>query len=288
MIGVRLQGRLGNQLFQYAFIYSTAKTLGEAFLLDQHIERLIIAEYFVLRPGLSGWLSRRIFSIKGYKNLFSYRLRILIYSHTSMLFKHFVSYPFDISPMEVSLQKNTFYQGYFQSCSFFEPYTSEIKDLFKIKRKYAELYISRFSDILEGHRVVTVHIRRQDYQNFLGNDITLPMEYYHKVLRMINEPNALYILISDEPALVKEEFSYLKNVLISEELEITDFQHLLRADICVIANSTFSWWGAFLNQNPSKKVYAPQHFLGWREQKEIPIDIYPSSWNIVSFLNKTK
>jgi hypothetical protein len=62
-----------------------------------------------------------------------------------------------------------------------------------------------------------------------------------------------------------------------------DFQHLLNAHECIISNSTFSWWGAWLNTRPDKKIYAPEYFLGWRIKKEYPQNIYPHDWVKVSF-----
>jgi hypothetical protein len=60
-----------------------------------------------------------------------------------------------------------------------------------------------------------------------------------------------------------------------------DFQHLLNADVCIISNSTFSWWGAWLNNKPTKVIYAPKYFMGWRIKKEIPDHIYPIDWTLI-------
>jgi hypothetical protein len=56
----------------------------------------------------------------------------------------------------------------------------------------------------------------------------------------------------------------------------------MHADICILSNSTFSWWGAWLNDKKDKIVHAPRYFLGWKTQKEFPENIYPSTWNLIS------
>ena len=99
-------------------------------------------------------------------------------------------------------------------------------------------------------KIVTIHIRKTDYTDLghlnLGRaDLSLPFSYYHNVIAKIHNGNNHYIFISDDPALIAGEFDYLKDKYISNDNAIVDFQHMLNADICIIANSTFSWWAAY-------------------------------------------
>ena len=89
--------------------------------------------------------------------------------------------------------------------------------------------------------------------------------------------------MADDISGIESEFSYLPNKYISQADEITDFQHILNADVCIIANSTFSWWAAYLNKNPNKMVIAPKYFLGWRIKQQVPTEIYPCNWKLIEF-----
>ena len=72
----------------------------------------------------------------------------------------------------------------------------------------------------------------------------------------------------------KEVGEKYKNAKYVHESEIVDFQLLMNADICVISNSTFAWWGAYLNRKVHKMVMAPKYFLGFHDGKEFPNGIY--------------
>ena len=70
MIAVQLEGRLGNQLFQYAFIYAASKRLNTKFYIDKGVEDFILPKYFEVEKDFPAPLDRKLFSIDGYKNIF--------------------------------------------------------------------------------------------------------------------------------------------------------------------------------------------------------------------------
>src|SRR5277367_6212557 len=88
MICVVLEGRLGNQLFQYAFIYAASRRLNTSFYLDKSIENFMLPKYFEVRNDFFSPLDNRVFSINGYKNIFRIHARRAFY-HTisSIIFK---------------------------------------------------------------------------------------------------------------------------------------------------------------------------------------------------------
>lgn len=286
MIGVLLQGRLGNQLFQYAFAYSTAKKLKTEYFIDLSHEKFLIPSYFTLEPSLTNFLSRYIFNITGFNNIFSFHLRRFFSKvmRPASLQKE-VSFGFDVYAHKVleSLKNDIHHNGYFQSEIYFQEYQQEIRKLFTIRRTVQKTYEQTYKSIFSGKKIATFHIRRTDYTQLeqlnLGKpDLSLPRDYYHNIISKLEKDNLLFVFISDDPKFVAEEFSYVKNKHISQANEITDFQHMLNADICVISNSTFSWWAAWLNTNPKKMVYCPKYFLGFHIQKTVPPEIYPSNW----------
>jgi len=114
-------------------------------------------------------------------------------------------------------------------------------------------------------------------------NLSLKTAWYHLAIKNIHNEENYYIFISDDINFVKAEFAYLSNKYISENEEITDLQFLTHADICILSNSTFSWWGAWLNNKAEKIIYAPKYFMGWRIKKETPTEIYPKEWVQIDF-----
>src|SRR6185437_1785084 len=83
MIAIRLEGRLGNQLFQYAFIYVASKRLNTSFYLDKSVENFLLPKYFEVKNDFLAILDTKVFAIKGYKNIFSF--------HSKRAFYHFLN-----------------------------------------------------------------------------------------------------------------------------------------------------------------------------------------------------
>lgn len=295
MIGVRLLGRLGNQMFQYAFAKSTAKQLKTTFFIDELIELFILPRYFEIKGGSFFFLQRDLFSIKGYKNLFSFYLKNFFYTNFSKFrFKQLIHFPMNATYQSVSdnVRNNTLMEGYFQSPLFFKSLDLEIKQEFAIKKTFKEQYEKKYKALFAGKTVIAVHIRRGDYtrwadMEFGSRDLSLPVNYYHYLINTVKSENSIVVFMSDDIPFVEKEFGHLPNILISKDSEIMDFQHLLNANICILSNSTFSWWGAYLNYHSNCKVYAPKYFLGLHLKRESPPDIYPEGWiQVDPFVNK--
>ena len=292
MIAVKIEGRLGNQMFQYAFIYSAAKRLNTSFYIDKGIEKFKLYDYFDIEKDRFYLFDKCLFTIQGFKNIFSYHLREWFYNRMhSLLFNKQIVFGNDkITATEElrTLMDNQFYYGYYQSEKYFIDNIEKVKSLFTIKKDIAEAYRNSQLSLTANKTIVTVHIRRTDYKglerlNLGGADLSLPYSYYHKAIERFDKEDYFFIFITDDKSGIVSEFSYLQNKYVSQSDEITDFQHMLNADICIIANSTFSWWAAYLNNKPNKVVIAPKYFLGWRIKKQVPIEIYPDNWNLIEF-----
>lgn len=295
MVGVRLEGRLGNQLFQYAFILAVSGKLDTHFFVDQYIELSIVDLYFTdTRRGSfvnrlwAGTVSK-LFRITGFKNFFSFYLRRFYYRYFVLIARvHLVKYSYAATATAITIKEDCLYHGYFQSESFFNEYEALVRERFVLKNEFADSFKQKFGDFYGADRVVTVHIRRTDYQNLGhlglgGNDLSLPLNYYKKAISKFDGQKVHFVFISDDRDFVIDNFSGVPNKTISMDDEITDFQHLMNADACIISNSTFSWWGAWLNKKPDKVVFAPMYFMGWRIKEETPLEIYPDSWKVIDF-----
>jgi hypothetical protein len=282
MIGVELQGRLGNQLFQYAFAYATAKKLKTSFYFDRKLQALFLPTYFNHAADLFYFLYQTIFSIGGFNGFFKNYLKLRFYAAIRRLLNFelvYISDQVDPRILVPTLKNNKMFSGYFQAAYYFEPYKTEILERFSLKRKHIIAFEEKFKALPKGFTYVVVHIRRTDYIDY---NIQLVTDYYHNAIAAAADDNNFYILISDDVQFVKEEFSYLKNKYISAASEIIDFQFLMNADICILSNSTFSWWGAYLNKK-NKKVFAPKYWFPVTGEIESPCDIFIADWILVDF-----
>jgi hypothetical protein len=289
VIAVRLQGRLGNQLFQFAFAIVISKKLNTGFIIDQYIERSAVDKYFKRIEGPFPWCVSKLFKITGYKNLFTFYLR-RVYFRNLILFKKLslIECDYETPAAEITIQNNTVYQGYFQSETFFKSFENLIKQTFVLKDFFVKEFNEKYSALYKSNKIITIHIRRTDYLNLGhlnlgGDDLSLPVEYYKNAISKFDRQNVHFVFISDDIDFVQKNFGEIGNKTVSQDSEIMDFQHLLNADGCIISNSTFSWWGAWLNNKTEKIIYAPQYFMGWRVRKETPLDIYPKEWIKIDF-----
>jgi len=277
MIGVKLQGRLGNQLFQYAFAFAAAKKANTKFYLDKRLSHEVISQYFLTSHDSVNLLDKTLFAIKGFNGFFTSFLRLGFYSKLQrMLRLQTMEFSNDTMPAEEMqrIKNQCLYEGYFQSEQYFEEYKTDIKSEFEIRGIFSTQFKKIFNSLPIGFKYVVVHIRKTDY---ITHNFDLPMSYFHGAIASIHNPNNFYIVISDDIDLVSKEFGYLSNLYFSRNTEIIDFQFLKNADICILSNSSFSWWGAYLNSgNP--QVIAPKHWLGYRTKKEHPLQAMPLNW----------
>ncbi len=263
MVGIRLSDRFGNHMFQYAFILNLAKKQNTQFFLDESRVKFLLVEFFELR------------SFNKTKN----RFLLLLYKIIRKKTKKKVHHGENIQKNLLTLtDKNCKYVGYFQSELFFKENKELIKDNFKIKKKLLINVRSYFN--LSKKPIIAVHIRRTDYINYgderLGGiNMTLPLSYYYNAFSKIENLDTYQIIyISDDIEFVKKNLKQ-KGLFISNSL-IIDFQILLTAEIIITANSSFSWWAAYLSN--AKRVLSPKYWLGFKINSEYPNSIIPKEW----------
>jgi hypothetical protein len=278
MIRVEIQGRLGNQLFQYAFAYASAKYHNTVFFLDKSSQPYFLNLYFELRFGERYLMkiAQSIFKVwhKNKKNYID-------------LTQNGNEDPVDILCTSYA-SKTTLWSGFFQSLSYFEKHQKDIRQLFEIKKAYKLVFEKKYKSVFDNHKTLVIHIRRTDYLTY-GDDslgginLTLPMSYYDDCLSKITNLQQYYIIIlSDDIAFAKSYFSSRDNFHYETNSEIIDFQIIQNADCLVIANSTFSWWAAFLNMKKNVRIFAPKKWLGFKICEEYPKGILDGlQWNQV-------
>lgn len=277
MIAVKLQGRLGNQLFQYAFAYSAAKKLGVKFYFDKRIKSDDVSKYFNFKLDLFYPIDRYIFSIKGFKHIFSYHLPVKLYEGMMNMYKLNEIEILNSEKPELALKKvknHTLYSGFFQSEKYFSDFKADIVSRFRIKKKFIDAFKKHSAEISLPHNYVVIHVRRTDYLTY---DFVVSASYFHKAIAYIHNEDNFYVFISDDSDFVETEFAYVKNKYISKEPEIIDFQFLMNATTCILSNSSFSWWGAYLNKK-KPIIIRPKYWLGQTLKVEDPVDIALPNW----------
>ena len=286
MIIVKLMGGLGNQMFQYAFGRALETNSNHKVFYDKSwfyqdftgtTPRELELDKFALfpkyikhkKPIFTGKIGRLIKILKQVVNLEPQYIKIDE--------KTFV-------PDKITLQSNYYLEGYWQNPKYFEG----IREI--ILKDFVFPNLKNSGDITLQNKIsdsesVAVHIRRGDYVNnpttnqFHG---TCSIEYYQKAAGQIvsKVPNAKFFLFTDDPDFVKNNFGFLANATVVSDSNRSDINELNLMHLCkhfIIANSSFSWWGAWLSQNPEKIIIAPKQWYKNQDANE-RCKIVPDNW----------
>jgi len=182
--------------------------------------------------------------------------------------------------------------GYFQSYRYFD-YNKEL--LFKLFRLSAQQdnVMDQYPDTINSdYNNIAMHFRLGDYKNIQDCHPLMNYEYYDRALRHIINSKAdvvhrvLYFCQEEDNLTVREIIDKLSDEfpgIIFEKADdsIPDWQQLLLMSCCndnIIANSTFSWWGAYFNEKPSKIVCYPGKWFGAKLEHDLN-DLFPSEWH---------
>lgn len=273
MIIVKLQGGLGNQMFQYA----TARHLS----LKYRKEIILNTEYFSNIP--KGDVSRKyqldIFNID--KNIKMEDTTNLMLKWTQKIILKLLSEKtlYNISEMFLKYNLPVYLSGYFQSEKYFKESRDILLREFTLTRELGE-EAKKIKNIIEKSEAVCLNIRRGDYlrPDYMKIYGACSMDYYEKAIKYINSriKTPLICVFSDDPEWVKKEFN-TGNVIFAGNDVLKDYEQMHLMSLCkhnIIANSSFAWWGAWLNLNPNKIIIAPQKWFNI----DSPPDIIPESW----------
>jgi hypothetical protein len=172
--------------------------------------------------------------------------------------------------------------GYFQSEKFFKHIEDLVKKQFEFKDTVVDLVKLKYSNISDS---CTIHIRRGDYVSQPNHHPLLPIEYYDNYINNYSEGN-IYVF-SDDIEWAKEQFIGDKYLFPSfeQDNDLNCFVLMSLAKSSLIANSTYSWWAAWLNQNPNKKIYTPDHakWFGSSYSYLDTKDMIPDNWIKLKF-----
>lgn len=260
------QGGLGNQMFQYAFYLSyRSYRPHEIVLFDTHYSE----------GCHSGFELFRVFNInKGTSCLSTWLLTSKLRKYIHRICSHPEERDAYIFTPDMFNSTNAFtwLEGYWQSEQYFENVATRVKDSFLFDET---LLNERSSKILKIIRTIpnsiSIHIRRGDYLTINGGSIVLPLSYYQTAIRLslARFPDASFFVFSDDIAWVRDNMDIPSPTYVDWNTNEDSWQDMCLMSKCkhnIIANSSFSWWGAWLNSNVDKMVIAP----AWGEKDMIP------------------
>jgi hypothetical protein len=287
MIIVQLKGGFGNQLFQYAAGYSLAKHCAAPLKVDvseftveageKDTPRNYELQYLAIPPVIA--TKQEVDEIKNTSVIQTYFEKLLP-SYKRRVYKE-SRFEFDTNFWQAGT--NIYLKGYRQSEKYFAPYTADIKKNFQLQERLTG-HLQPLSLALQQKESVSIHIRRGDYlqQHMKDYHGVLGQEYYQTAIDTINSvvPNPSYFIFSDSVEWVKENLKFSGQVeFISGTITKTHYEDFYLMSKCkhnIIANSSFSWWAAWLNSNSTKKVIAPKK---WFNKAAINTkDLIPESW----------
>ena len=268
MVILRLRGGIGNQLFQYAAARSLAWHHSVPLKIDSY--------YYTRNPNRTLDLAKfnTDFALASQQeiNQLTSRSKVIRYLHKKTYFKYstksFGQPYFHFYPDFFSIKPPVYLSGYFQSERFFEPYTNQIRQHFTPVDRPTQ----KNSEVLDEMRrcnAVALHVRQGDYSqaNYEGFFGLLDPEYYQKAIQYIEErvENPNFFIFSDNIAWCRKQFAALKHEhFIDHNRDEESYWDMMLMAACqhnITANSTFSWWGAWLNNRPDKLVITPANWF---------------------------
>ena len=270
MITVRLQGGLGNQMFQYA--------LGRA-LSTRHTAPLRLdLSWFSTSKNRTYELDcfniphdvERVEKVGGIFNFLKQKKSV------------FVETTSGFNPRVFTLPDGTMLEGYWQSEKYFKDIEGIVRKEFTLKNGWGA-NAKKWADAITRGESVAIHVRRGDYLEQKHREIlgVLSTDYYQKAAEIIlsktKEP--IFFVFSDDMAWAKENVRLPSKTEFVSDKHITDAEEMILIGLCkhqIIANSSFSWWGAWLNRNREKIVIAPKNWFV--DPTRVPKDLIPASW----------
>lgn len=190
-----------------------------------------------------------------------------------------ISTPWQFVDLKLNWESPIEFYGYFQSSKNFYGFTDEIKKLFYPSEKFLEMIFSKYPE-LNFEKTVSLHIRRGDYTTISSILPVIDISYINKCLDTIKNFDKIFIF-SDDKEWVEENIKINNSILVKD---LEDYEELWMISLCkinIMSNSSFSWWGSFLNKNPNKDVYVPSIWFGPSGETNY-LDIYEENWKKIN------
>ncbi|MFN5458281.1 MAG: alpha-1,2-fucosyltransferase [Bacteroidota bacterium] len=294
MIIVKLVGGLGNQMFQYAAgkqlsaLHNTELKIDPSFYLNKFPSGVTPREIELdlLNTKLNFATQEEIDYFSKSKNN---RYQRWLHRKVPVLFNNIYlsESGSDFSSLFFRSPKNTYLDGYWQTEKYFSKIRSVLVQEFQPKNEFSSDNLNYLSKI-KSENSVSVHFRRGDYvsnPNAASYHGVLPLSYYDNAVNLLSTrlKNPEFFVFSDDIPWVIENFKIPFPVHFVQgnqgKSAVFDLALMYSCKHNIIANSSFSWWGGWLNTNPEKIVVAPKNWFSG--SYDIPNDLIPAKWVIL-------
>lgn len=286
MLYIRIAGGLGNQMFQYAFAkaysikHQTSVNLDYTLFSKEKLQNGITPRSYKLSnfPITLQSTNDIPFWASQCNNRITRKLHDLLFS------------PFIIKDKEIGFDNKIFstkfsnvtFDGYFQSSKYFDLYRDIILKDFSFPPNNSETF-QKIKGKIQDLNSTSLHVRRGDYLNPNVSNILapLPLEYYQRAINIMKD--STFFVFSDDIKWCEENFKGEKYIFIERHQDLSDIDEIHLMSLCennIIANSSFSWWGAWLNQNKDKTITVPKKWYV-DDSKNANWDIAPKSWHLL-------
>jgi 5'(3')-deoxyribonucleotidase len=172
--------------------------------------------------------------------------------------------------------------GHFQSYKYFDDNRGLIINNFEVPDSIKLKLLGKYQHLINDTSL-SIHVRRQDYLKFSGHYATLGEEYYLSALEQFDNISNIFVF-SDDIDWCKENFDFIKDkeiIFVEGQSDVEDMWLMSQIKNNIIANSTFSWWAAYLNRNEDKKVVRPKEWFGPKRTNDNELetkDLFPKEW----------
>lgn len=284
MVVVDVTGGLGNQMFQFALYYQL-KHNGRRVRLNYSY--LFFDERFKNRGDVIDCFcldfNRPCKKIRNFlSKAYVYRIEPHL-SRRLQVYRESITGTYDDT---VFSKDNCILRGYWQSELYFKAVRNELRKCFKPKHQIPDRFLPVLDEIRSSSCPVSIHIRLGDYTEGVNKEIygnICTTDYYFHAIQLIKEryPDCTFFVFTNQvdgvTAILNEEINNNRFVIINNDKEKDAWVDMYLMSQCkhnIIANSSFSWWGAWLNNNQERMVIAPKR---WKNGSEMP-DICPAEW----------
>jgi hypothetical protein len=248
-------GHLGNQMFQYASLKGISKSNNTDFMIP---------------PKENFGKNYNLFSNINY--CFELNCERGISNFDTLVESKF---SFDSTLMN-GIKENVNLQGYFQTEKYFKHIENDIRKDFSFSNEVKSECLKFIEKIDSKRNIISLHIRRNDYVNLQEHHPLCTLEYYTECLEEL--PNIPTLIFSDDSewCLEQDLFNSDRFLVSQSNSPYMDMCLMTLCNYHIIANSSFSWWGAWLSN--SKKVFAPKQWFGKNYENYILDDLYCDGW----------
>lgn len=268
--------RMGNQMFQFAATLGIGRKLGYEVAFP--IENFLTVKDQVLHGGTP---NKAWFELPG-----CFTIDKAFLKPKAEIEKHIKrtveEKKFEFSPRFFSwwrMRDNSNLKGYFQS----EKYFAHVKEELLRNFTFMPEYIEEAKKLLpnNGTQLVSIHLRLGDYLALPNHHPVCSPEYYAAAMKHFEGSGYTFVIFSDDLEGAKPYFTGPNVHFFSSSSPYTDMCAMSLCEHNIIANSSFSWWAAYINPNPNKKVIATKRWFGDAYKKHNTKDLYCPDWIVV-------